>query len=132
MGTKVFPGSDTDELSGEFKELLLDPQKAVFYVAEAEGVLVGFAQCQIRNDWVEGSSSSPVGYLEGIYVEATYRKQGVASRLIAACEAWSRERACVEFASDCELENADSLAFHLAYGFTEVERTIHFIKRLDE
>ena len=34
---------------------------------------IGFAQCTLRNDYVEGSSSSPVGYLEGIYVKDEYR-----------------------------------------------------------
>ena len=39
---------------------------------------VGFAQVQLRRDYVGGNHLSPVGYLEGIYVEETYRRRGIA------------------------------------------------------
>ena len=37
---------------------------------------------------------------------------------------------CREFASDCELTNKASLAFHLSLGFTEENRIICFKKNL--
>ena len=43
---------------------------------------------------------------------------------------WAKERGCTEFASDCELDNAASLAFHLHAGFEEANRLICFAKRL--
>ena len=49
---------------------------------------------------------------------------------LAACEAWAKERGCAEFASDCELDNADSLRFHLGVGFEEANRVICFKKDL--
>jgi len=85
---------------------------------------------QLRHDYVEGTSTSPVGYLEGIYVRPAYRKQGMARKLVSACEAWAREKGCREFASDCLLDNRDSLAFHLALGFMEAGRIICFTKDL--
>ena len=36
----------------------------------------------------------------------------------------------VGFASDCELDNAGSLQFHIAMGFTEANRIICFTKRI--
>ncbi|WP_428994613.1 GNAT family N-acetyltransferase [Enteroscipio rubneri] len=36
---------------------------------------------------------------------------GTRRELLRACEAWAKERGCTEFASDCELDNAASLAF---------------------
>ena len=91
---------------------------------------IGFAQCQLRRDYVEGCSTSPVGFLEGIYVEPSARRLGVAQALLRACEDWARNAGCTEFASDCELPNTDSLAFHLRLGFTEANRIICFIKKL--
>ena len=35
---------------------------------------------------------------------------------------------CREFASDCELDNADSFKFHMAVGFEEANRVICFKK----
>ena len=50
--------------------------------------------------------------------------------LVIACENCAREQGCREFASDCELDNADSLRFHLASGFEEANRIICFTKKL--
>ena len=50
--------------------------------------------------------------------------------MLAACEDWARSQGCTEFASDCELENTDSLAFHLKCGFEEMNRIICFAKKL--
>ena len=91
---------------------------------------MGFAQCQLRQDYVEGTESSPVGYLEGVFVEESHRNSGYARSLLAACEQWAREQGCSEFASDCELTNTQSLAFHLHCGFREANRIICFTKKL--
>lgn len=103
--------------------------EAVF-LAEEDGRPIGFAQCGLRHDYVEGTDSSPVGYLEGIYVMEPYRRTGVARALVEAGEDWARARGCREFASDCEIENAQSLAFHLGAGFAEAGRLICFVKGL--
>ena len=59
-----------------------------------------------------------------------YRKQGAARMLLAACESWAKAQGCREFASDCELDNTGSLAFHLSMGFEEANRIICFTKKL--
>ena len=79
---------------------------------------------------MEGTASSPVGYLEGIFVTEDCRRQGYAKLLLAACEVWAKEQGCREFASDCELENTESLRFHLNVGFEEAGRIICFVKTL--
>ena len=113
----------------EFSPMLTASGCAVFLAWE-DARPVGFAQCQLRHDYVEGTSSSPVGYLEGIYVAEDFRKQGIAKEMLAACEAWAREQGCREFASDCELDNEESLRFHKKLGFQEANRIICFTKPL--
>ena len=88
------------------------------------------AQCELRSDYVEGTETSPVGYLEGIFVLENYRNKGYAKELLYACEAWAKEKGCKEFASDCELDNTDSFRFHMAMQFTEANRIICFTKKL--
>jgi aminoglycoside 6'-N-acetyltransferase I len=129
LALRLWSGHSTEELVTEYCELLADGGCAVF-LSEQDGFANGFAQCQLRHDYVEGTDSSPVGYLEGIYVAEPYRNRGIAAALLAACENWARECGCKEFASDCELMNTDSLHFHLAAGFTEANRIICFVKRL--
>ena len=43
--------------------------ESIFFLAFEEERPVGFAQCQLRHDSVVGTETSPVGYLEGIYVK---------------------------------------------------------------
>ena len=85
---------------------------------------------RMRHDYVEGTSSSPVGYLEGIYVLPDHRHEGVARQLLKECERWAKSKGCSEFASDCELTNTESLQFHLNVGFEEANRIICFTKRI--
>ena len=116
-------------LTAEFEEILASEEAAV-YLLYANEQPVAFAQCQLRHDYVEGTETSPVGYLEGIYVDDTCRGMGYAKMLLCACEDWAKSKGCTEFASDCELENTGSLAFHLRMGFEEANRVICFTKKL--
>lgn len=79
---------------------------------------------------MEGTESSPVGYLEGIFVEEKYRKNGYAKELLLSCEIWAKDKGCIEFASDCELVNNESLLFHMSMGFIEANRIICFKKKI--
>ncbi len=120
---------DPADLAEEFVRLTASDETACFLAFERESA-VGFAQCQLRHDYVEGRDTSPVGFLEGIYVEEASRSQGVARALLHACEDWARSIGCTEFGSNCEIGNHASLAWHLKAGFEEVNRTIWFAKKL--
>ena len=126
MALKLWPDHDREEMYEELSSLMAKPDAAFFLGENASG----FAQCQLRYDYVEGTESSPVGYLEGIYVAESCRRKGLARELLAACENWAREQGCREFASDCELTNSQSLRFHLSLGFEEANRIICFAKKL--
>lgn len=129
LAVKMWDDSSVEELADEFAELI-SKDAACIFLKYKNDTPVGFAQCQLRNDYVEGTETSPVGYLEGIFVLEDYRKRGYAKELLQVCEAWAKEMGCTEFASDCELENTDSLGFHMAMGFTEANRIICFTKEL--
>ena len=129
LACKLWPDNTVEEMCAEMGEILAKPDSA-FFLAYVEDVPIGFAQCQLRYDYVEGTDSSPVGYLEGIYVASEYRKHGIARALLSACEAWAKNKGCTEFASDCELENVQSLYFHLNVGFSEANRIICFTKKI--
>ena len=129
MAVKMWDSHSVDDLQKEFGETILS-KNAVFFIKYADNIPVGFAQCGLRNDYVEGTESSPVGYLEGIFVEEAYRKRTYANELLAASEAWAKDMGCTEFASDCELDNVTSLKFHIAMGFEEANRIICFKKNI--
>ena len=125
----LWPHHSIEEMQADLGAIL-DKPDAAFFLAMAEERAVGFAQCQLRHDYVEGTENSPVGYLEGIYVMPGHRGMGIAKQLLCACESWARSRNCMEFASDCELTNTESLQFHRKAGFEEANRIICFTKKL--
>ena len=129
LALQLWPGNAPSELEAEFSKLLANSNAALFLSLDGE-TPIGFAQCQLRHDYVEGTDTSPVGYLEGIFVAEPYRHRGYARLLLTACEVWARNRGCTQFASDCELTNEESLRFHLHTGFTEANRIICFVKQL--
>lgn len=129
LALALWPEHDENDLAGEMLPLLEQEDAAVFLCFSGDDA-VGFAQCQLRRDYVEGTETSPVGYLEGIFVRPGYRRQGLARQLLSACENWAKEMGCREFASDCELTNTQSQTFHRKAGFTEANRIVCFTKKL--
>ena len=129
LALNVYENNTIETLEEEFKQSLKN-KDILFLIKYIDNNPIGFAQCNIRHDYVEGTNSSPVGYLEGIYIKDEYRNSGFAKELLQKCERWAKEKGCKEFASDCELTNTASLKFHLAVGFEEANRVICFKKKI--
>ena len=125
----LWPNNRLEAFIQNMKDIINNENSTVF-LAYDEDQAIGFAQCQLRHDYVEGTDSSPVGYLEGLYVVNQYREKGIAKRLVQNCENWAKDKGCTEFASDCELTNTQSLNVHLKLGFTQANRIICFTKKL--
>ena len=128
LAAQLWPGHAADALAADLAEQMQNGQ--AFFLLRAGWLAAGFAQCSLRHDYVEGTSVSPAGYLEGIFVHPAFRGRGFARALLAACEDWARAQGCREFASDCGLDNTASQHFHRAAGFTETARIVCFIKPL--
>ena len=129
LACELWPDHTPEEMAGEFEQLLSADDAAVFLYWK-DGEPVGFAQCQLRRDYVEGTETSPVGYLEGVWVKETERMRGIARKLVSSCEQWAKDKGCTEFASDCELENTVSQAFHQAIGFEEASRIVAYVRKI--
>jgi len=89
-----------------------------------------FLSLSVRYDYVEGTDSSPVGYIEGIYVKPEFRRKGIAEKLIDHAKKWSLKYDCSELASDCTLDNVTSQAFHKSVGFEEANRLVCYTMKL--
>ena len=76
------------------------------------------------------ATRSPVGYIEGWFVDEDLRQLGVGRALVEAAEDWARALGLREMASDTFISNDVSLKAHLALGYEEKERLIHFAKVL--
>jgi aminoglycoside 6'-N-acetyltransferase I len=86
----LWPGSSKDEHLAEMRQLLAQPERfAQFVVYGKAWEPAGFVEAAIRNDYVNGTKTKPVAFLEGIYVASGHRRQGVARTLLAAVAEWA-------------------------------------------
>lgn len=116
-------------LDFDLDDLLADPDAGIFVASNAEGRLVAFIEAGLR-DHGEGCESSPVGYIEAWYVDPQVRGQKLGRDLIHTAEGWAREKGMTEMASDTWLENEAGIQAHYKLGYWEVERLVHFVKKL--
>jgi aminoglycoside 6'-N-acetyltransferase I len=130
MRGTLWPEMTEEENVSETGAMMADPRAFVRIAWNTQGQPAGFAEATLRRDYVNGCATSPVAFLEGIYVEPWARRQGVARTLVNAVEAWGQEKGCRELASDALLENADSHGMHRGLGFEETERVVYFRKNL--
>ena len=127
----LWPHGSRSEHLAEMVQQLAEPKRFVQFVAYSEnGSPVGLAEASLRSDYVNGTESSPVAFLEGIYVVPNYRRQGIARELVVAVSQWAVSRGCRELASDAALENELSQTVHKMLGFAETERVVYFRKGL--
>nr|WP_272886688.1 aminoglycoside 6'-N-acetyltransferase [Phenylobacterium aquaticum] len=127
----MFPDHPAAFHRGELEALITRADYGVFLAVGASGP-VGFAEVALRTDYVNGCDTSPVAFLEAVYVAPDQRRGGCARALITAVEDWGRARGCTELASDADLANIDSHRMHAAVGFEETERVVYFRKGLAE
>jgi aminoglycoside 6'-N-acetyltransferase I len=119
MARRLFPDAGDD---------LFTPGSTWFVIDRGRG-LGGYVEVGTRA-YAEGCDSSPVAYVEAWYVDTDLRGNGWGRRLIAAVEGWARGQGLSELASGALLDNERSIAAHKSLGFREVERQVHFAKRL--
>jgi aminoglycoside 6'-N-acetyltransferase I len=130
LRSALWPACPLDDHRSEMQEQLDDQSHyAVFVVERDTDRLGGFLEASLRA-YADGCRTSPVGYIEGWYVDADLRQQGWGGELVKAAEQWAVAQGCTEMASDCELDNDVSFRAHLALGYEEVDRAIQFRKSL--
>lgn len=130
MRDLLWPGSLADhELDTQIFFTQNDKTLATFVVDRLDGRLGGFIELSQRK-YAEGCTSSPVAYIEGWYVEAELRQQGIGAALVRAGEGWARDEGLQEIASDAEVDNEISIRAHKVIGYDEEVRIVCFRKKL--
>jgi aminoglycoside 6'-N-acetyltransferase I len=129
MRLLLWPEIEGQDLRAEMEVMLADSMTPVFVLDRPEGGLGGFLEAGTRK-YAEGCVTAPVGYIEGWFVDADLRGQGWGHALVRQAEDWARSQGLKEMGSDTWLDNEVSIRAHLAMGYEEVERLIHFARTL--
>jgi aminoglycoside 6'-N-acetyltransferase I len=120
--------SDLDPIYSEteIRRTIEDPALASFLVfLNEEPGPIGMIELSLRNI-VDGCSSTPVAYIEGLYLIEKYQGQGLGKEMMAFIKKWAREQGCTELAVDTELEKERAQKFYLREGFEETYRVVQF------
>lgn len=119
-----------DEHLDEIAAMLARPsgEFAAFLDVDDGTGIRAFAEAALRRYYVNGCETSPVAFLEGIYVRPEDRGTGIGRELLKSVQSWARAQGCAELASDADLGNLAGHAFHNAVGFEETERVVYFRK----
>jgi aminoglycoside 6'-N-acetyltransferase I len=126
----LWPDSAASELREELAAIWARREYEPVFVAERlDGSLGGMIEVSLH-ETADGCTTSPVGYIEGWYIDPDLRRQGVGGRLVAAAEAWAREAGCREMASDTEPRYPISPLAHRHLGYEETETPLHYCKKL--
>ena len=128
MRKGIWPEAPDEYLNFDMDEILVNDDYFVIFACDGDKP-IGLTEVQIR-EYGEGCETSPVGYIEGWFVQEEYRGRGVVNVMTQAAENWVREKGCTEMASDTWLDNEPSIRAHLKMGYYEAERLVHFVKRL--
>jgi len=127
----LWPEAGREEHLLEMASFAADPRRyGQFLAYSASHEAIGLAEVALRSDYVNGTRTSPVAFLEGLYVVPEARRHGVAAALVATVERWARDFGCRELASDALLDNEPGHLVHRALGFEETERVVYFRKVL--
>ncbi len=120
----------TYEAELEHYKTIITASNEVCFTVKLQDQYIAFIHISAHHDYVEGAITLPVAYIEGIYVHANYRKHGIARVLLNEAYAWAKQKGFKQIASDTEIENQTSIAFHKNNGFEVMERKVCFIKSL--
>ena len=127
----LWPDATADDHRGYMAISLAQPERFLqLMMYDAQRQPIGFIEGSIRGDYVNGTETSPVGFVEGVYVSPDWRRRGISRLLFDAIGDWAQARGCRELASDALLENVASQHTHRALGFKETERVVYFVKKL--
>ena len=91
---------------------------------------IGFIHLSIRSGFVEGADTTPVGYVEGIYVKPDFRRKGVAKELYHAGLEWLKSKKCTQISGDIWINDNMCPDFYVGMGFKEVNRIICYINNI--
>jgi aminoglycoside 6'-N-acetyltransferase I len=131
MRAALWPETSVAGHQDEITDMLQAGESLIAFVAlDEQGGAIAFVEAALRHDYVNGCDTSPVLFVEGLYVAPDARRAGLARALIDAVTAWGQEQGCTEMASDAEIANLSSHAFHQAAGFAETERVVYFRKMI--
>ena len=110
----------------EYIANIVDDENSALFVAEAEGQVLGFAECYIQE-----SSSFPVikkrqwVQLDNIAVKKAYQNEHIGSMLLDRVVAWTKAKEIERIELKVYTFNTKASGFYTGKGFAELNKTMY-------
>lgn len=130
MALALWPDEKSDGLRIVLNDLISSPNHKNIIAMSDNEQPIGFANFSIKNDYIEGSETNRVGFVEGVYIKPEFRGQGIGKQLLQLGERWASSRGCTEMGSDAYITNMESRLFHKKSGFSVAGEIVCFIKKI--
>lgn len=111
-----------DQLSGRFLESITSDSSSTL-VAFASDTLVAYASIKIRSQ-PEFYKAGRIGSISGLMVAPEFRRQGIATMLLAEARKWFRERGVKYFTVYTATANDPALQFYRRSSMQPLQTTL--------
>lgn len=123
--SEIYSGLSREFDLKEMDSIFESEQWHCWFIEREDGERIGLVELSLRNI-VDGCLSSPVPYLEGLYLTATERGKGRGTTIIEMIKDWCQEHGHSELATDAELTNTRAQSFYEQLGFEQVDRIVEY------
>lgn len=103
----------------------LHDDTVLYYVAESDGCVVGFASLHIESQL---HHAGLVGEIQELIVQETFRGKGTGAQLVSRLEQEAQKRGCVSIEVTTKNYRVDAQRFYEQVGFTRTH--VNFTKNL--
>ncbi len=114
----------------EMQKIYVSDDWFCYFLEDENDQITGFVELSSRNI-VDGCLSSPVAYLEGLYLKKKYRGRGLGRETIKTIKSWCKNKGFTELGMDTELTNVKAQKFFKATGLQETYRIVQFRASID-
>lgn len=131
MRAELWPHCPLQEHTEEINEQLNSPKTLQGFIILIDNQPAGFIEAAIRQN--AHKKFGRAGYIEGWFVKAEFRLNGLGKQLVQAVEQWSIAKGCEQIASDVEDFNLGSIVAHTKLDYIEQFRAdgeVKFLKSL--
>lgn len=129
MRQEVYSSLDDKFHEKEMKQIFVSTDWFCCFLMSENNQVLGFTELSSRNI-VDGCLSSPVAYLEGLYLKKEYRGKGLGRVAVKIIKHWCKEQGYTELGLDTELDNLKAIKFFKAVGLKETYRIVQFRTKL--
>jgi ribosomal protein S18 acetylase RimI-like enzyme len=95
---------------------LVTGEQSCIFLAECDGVVVGYATLQLHHARYAIQVPRTVAFIDNFGIAEAHRRLGVGRRLFAACLEWARAMGSSSLDLDCWEANQDAIRFYENMG----------------